>query len=266
MSKKSTLGKRIKAFRESQGFSQEELAKKLSLDRAVLSLIENDKRFIKAEELILFSKIFNITTDQLLNLEEPTEVILEKTSNAHEKTQLRISVPAKNKQKFKEVFLYVLGKVGAKPHIGETVLYKLLYFIDFNYYEKYEEQLIGASYIKNHHGPTPAEFQSIVKEMVENKELEIVKSKYFQHMQKKYLPHRNPDLSVLNGNEIKLIDDVLHKLSNMNAATISEYSHQDVPWIVTPLGKKIDYESVFYRTPNYSMREYDNEDHSHERI
>jgi len=30
-----------------------------------------------------------------------------------------------------------------------TVLYKILYFIDFDYYEKYEEQLMGALYIKN---------------------------------------------------------------------------------------------------------------------
>ena len=34
-----------------------------------------------------------------------------------------------------------------------TVLYKLLYFIDFDYYEKFEEQLVGATYIKNHLDP-----------------------------------------------------------------------------------------------------------------
>lgn len=160
--------------------------------------------------------------------------------------------------KREEVLLYILGKVGAKPNVGETVLYKLLYFIDFNYYEKYEEQLIGATYIKNHHGPTPIEFQSIINEMIENKEIEVVKSKYFQHLQKKYLPHQEPDLSVFNANEIKVIDDVLQKLSGMNASTISEYSHQDVPWMVTSERQKIDYESVFYRTPAYSVREYSN--------
>lgn len=169
-------------------------------------------------------------------------------------------MPRKNLKKFKEVLLYILGKVGAKPNIGETVLYKLLYFIDFNYYEKYEEQMIGATYIKNHHGPTPIEFQVIVNEMIKSKEIEVVKSKYFQHLQKKYLPHREPDLSVFNANEIKLIDDVLQKLSDMNASTISEYSHQDVPWIVTPERQKIDYESVFYRTPAYSVREYSDDE------
>lgn len=255
----TSLGKRIKALREALRISQEELSQRLEMDRASISLIENDKRSLKADELVLLSKALNISIDELLNLKTSTEVVLEKAKSPKEKEpDLRISVPRKNLKKFKEVLLYILGKVGAKPNVGETVLYKLLYFIDFNYYEKYEEQLIGATYIKNHHGPTPIEFQSIVNEMIENKEIEVVKSKYFQHLQKKYLPHREPELSGFNANEIKVIDDVLQKLSSMNAATISEYSHQDVPWMVTPDRQKIDYESVFYRTPAYSVREYSN--------
>ena len=257
----TSLGKRIKALREALRISQEELSQRLAMDRASLSLIENDKRSLKADELILLSKSLNISIDELLNLKSSTEVILEQAQKPKEKrNDLRISVPRKNLKKFKEVLLYILGKVGAKPNVGETVLYKLLYFIDFNYYEKYEEQLIGATYIKNHHGPTPIEFQSIVNEMIENKEIEVVKSKYFQHLQKKYLPHQEPDLSVFNANEIKVIDDVLQKLSGMNASTISEYSHQDVPWMVTSERQKIDYESVFYRTPAYSVREYSNDE------
>jgi len=66
---------------------------------------------------------------------------------------MRIIISQANVKKFKEVFLYILEKVGARPNIGETALYKLLYFIDFDYYEKFEEQLIGAKYIKNHFGP-----------------------------------------------------------------------------------------------------------------
>lgn len=50
----------------------------------------------------------------------------------------------------------------------------------------------------------------------------------------------------------------------MNASTISEYSHQDVPWIVTPERHRIDYESVFYRTPAYSVREYTEDDQENE--
>lgn len=256
-----SIGNKIKTLRELSGLSQETLSRQLSMDRAALSMVENDKRSLKAEELVLLSKALKISIDELLNLEVDPVVVFEKAIKSHEKkVDIRVSVPAKNLKKFKEVLLYILGKVGAKPNVGETVLYKILYFIDFDFYEKYEEQLLGATYIKNNFGPTPVEFKVIVQKMIDNKELEVVNSKYFQYELKKYLPRREPDLSILNAAEITLIDDVLQKLSNMNAAQISEYSHHDVPWIVAADKHKIDYESVFYRTPPYSVREYSPDD------
>jgi hypothetical protein len=49
-------------------------------------------------------------------------------------------------------------------------------------------------------------------------------------------------------------EDSNDSLSDMNATQISEYSHNDVPWLTTDKGEIIDYESVFYRTKEYSMR------------
>ena len=135
----TSLGKRIKALREALRISQEELSQKLGLDRASLSLIENDKRSLKADELILLSKSLNISIDELLNLKSSAEVVLEQARKPKEKrNDLRISVPRKNLKKFKEVLLYIFGKVGAKRNFGETCLYRVLCFIDFNYFEIYE--------------------------------------------------------------------------------------------------------------------------------
>ena len=66
-----------------------------------------------------------------------------------ELNSLRVDVPLMNVVKFKEVLLYILSKIGAKPNVGQTVIYKLLYFIDFDFYELYEEQILGLRYIKN---------------------------------------------------------------------------------------------------------------------
>ena len=253
-----TLGEKIKKLREAKEWSQDELAKKINITRITLSHIENNNRQIKPDELRRFADILEISTDQLLGRIPLDEINLEKIypSDKTKKT-MRISVPAKNVKKFKEVLLYILNKIGAKPNIGETVLYKLLYFIDFDFYEKYEEQLIGATYKKNTYGPTPMEFSSIVNDMLANKELEKIKSEYFQHEQKKYLPLRKPRLDFLSANELKLIDDVLNRLSDKNATQISEYSHKDIPWAVTEDQEIIKYETVFYRTPEYSMRNDD---------
>ena len=257
------LSKKIKAIRERLGFSQETLAKKLGVNRVAISQIENGDRKISAEEIAKLSKVFNMPTDILLDLDKDIEVILEKVTEEKpkEKTDIRINVPQKNLEQFKEVLLYVLSKVGSKPNVGESVLYKLLYFIDFNYYEKYEEQLIGATYIKNHYGPTPSEFIKIVEDM-EGRDLKKVQDSYFQYPQTKYLPLRSPDMSKINinGNEQQIIDDVINSLSDMNAKQISDYSHTDVPWQTTEEGAAIDYESVFYRTPPYSVRDYSDDD------
>jgi len=255
------LGIRIKNLREELGLSQERLGSLLKIGRVSLSQIESGERKINAEEIAKFSKIFNITTDVLLNLKADIKVRLEKRKKiaTKGKAEIRISVPQKNLEKFKEVLLYILNKVGSKPNIGETVLYKLLYFIDFNFYEKYEEQLVGATYIKNNYGPTPIEFKKIIKKMA-GKDLVKVKNRYFQYPQTKYLPLKEPDLSKLKANEIKTIDEVLEKLSDMNASEISDYSHNDVPWLTTEDGEIIDYEAVFYRTVPYSARTYSEKD------
>ena len=88
-------------------------------------------------------------------------------------------------------------------------------------------------------------------------ELETVKSKYFLHEQTKYLPRREPDISVLSAREIKHIDEVLARLSDKNAKELSDYSHKDIPWLITKDNQPIKYEGVFYRTEETSVREYE---------
>lgn len=252
------IGERIKELRIRTGISQQKLAELLGVSRPAISQMESGGRKVSADELDRLAKTFNVSTDTLLNKEREPEVIIEEHMKKKRSIpDIRINVPQKNLEKFEEVLLYILNKVGSKPNIGETVLYKLLYFTDFDFYEKYEEQLIGATYIKNHHGPTPVEFQKILGKMIEDEEIIKVESKYFDYPQKKYLPLRVPDLSKLKANEVETIDNVLNKLSDMNANQISEYSHNDVPWLTTEDGGVIEYESVFYRTAPYSVREYE---------
>jgi len=250
--------KRIKIMREERGMSQEDLAKLLGVSRPTITQIEKGKRKITAEELVKLSEIFDVSVETLLGLKQDPEIVLydKKSRKDTVKPTMRINVPQKNLEKFKEVLLYVLNKVGSKPNIGETVLYKLLYFIDFDFYEKYEEQLIGSTYIKNHYGPTPVEFKKIAEKMINEEEIFKVADTYFKYPQTKYLPLRRADLSKLMANEIEVIDEVLNRLSDMNASQISEYSHGDVPWLTTANQEVIEYESVFYRTPPYSVRTY----------
>ena len=251
------LAQRVKELRQRSGISQQRLAELLKVSRPTISQIENRERKISADELIKISDIFDLSVDGLLDFKkEPVIVLGISGKNKKPAPQMRINVPQKNLEKFKEVLLYLLNRIASKPNIGETTLYKILYFIDFDFYEKYEEQLIGATYKKNRYGPTPLEFKKIAEKMVEDKEIMKVQSSYFQYPQTKYLPLRKADLSKLKANEVEVINDVINRLSDMNATQISEYSHNDVPWLTTENNGVIGYESVFYRTSPYSAREY----------
>jgi len=250
----------IKQLRKKQHMTQEFLASELGLSRPTYIQIERGERDLTVREAAKLAEIFGLPLEDFLNGRDSAmtaEIREEAPAYRVEKPQVRISVPRKNIEKFKEVLLYILSKVGGKPNIGETVLYKLLYFIDFDYYEKFEEQLIGATYIKNHFGPTPVEFKAIVEDMIRKGEIERVRSKFFNHPQTKYLAVRPPDLTKLkDARELQHIEEVLARLSDKNAAELSAYSHEDVPWIVAEENKALDYEAVFYRTPKTSVRNY----------
>jgi transcriptional regulator with XRE-family HTH domain len=259
-SSESAIGQKIRQFREKADLSQEQVAKKLGLNRVSYTQLEQGNRKVMAEELVEIAKVFNTTPDVLLGVRKEIEVNLEEKPKSKNEPEMRINVPQKNVEKFRQVLLYMLGKVGYQPNVGETVLYKLLYFIDFDYYEKFEEQLTGSTYIKNHHGPTPVEFAKIVKTMEEKGEIKKEIVEYHGLTQKKYLPLKEADLNLLTGRELQHINSVIARLGHMNASDISAYSHGDVPWLATPDGEPMDYEGVFYRMPPYSVRNYSGED------
>lgn len=258
----STLAKFIQGQRKKHDLTQEYLATKLGMSRPTYVQLEQGKRELTITEAKKLTEIFGISLEDFLNSKETSvQVSVEKDSKAETEVKkeedIRINIPQQSADKFRQVLIYILKKVGGKPNVGMTVLYKLLYFIDFDYYEKYEDQLMGLVYLKNHHGPTPRLFENLIDEMIKKGEVEIVKSKFYQYPQIKYLvnPEIEPDLSILDGKEKEHIDNELQRLSDMTALQLTDLSHKDVPWLTAENGKPLEYESVFYRTADTSVRE-----------
>jgi DNA-binding XRE family transcriptional regulator len=256
----------VQEQREKRGLTQESLASSLGISRPTYIQVEQGKRELTVTEAEKLSAIFGIQIEDLLQRKESPKISVKVQTNGTPKKnkpeEIRISVPQEKAAKFRQILLYILKKVGGKPNVGMTVLYKLLYFIDFDYYEKYEDQLMGLTYVKNTFGPTPPLFETIMNDMIKNGEVEVVKSKFYEFPQTKYLvnPEIEPDLSILNGQEQEHIDGELQRLSDMTAAQLSELSHNDVPFISAVNDKTLDYESVFYRTAETSVREYERDE------
>lgn len=229
--------KNLKELRKKFNISQVELSQRLNISRPTLIKIEKGDKDLNPEQKLICDQIFIFAENK--------------------DSDIRINIPQQKLEKFEQVLLYVLQKVGAKPNVGETVLYKLLYFIDFDYYEKFEKQIMGLTYIKNHFGPTPREFKKVIDDMVAHGKLEAVRSTYFSKDQKKYLPKVNPDLGNFNGNELEMIDSVLERYADKSATQLSEISHRDMPWKASKMKQNIEYELVFYRSDEFSVRDYE---------
>lgn len=127
------IHEKIKQLRIQSNLSQDELARVIGISRPTLSQIELGERKLKALEVQKIASIFEISPSELLEMPKH-EVKKENTKNEH--------TPLKN------LVLYILGKCGQKPNVGEIVLNKLLYFCDFNAYELTFESISGTDYVK----------------------------------------------------------------------------------------------------------------------
>ena len=174
------LAKFIQEQRKKRNLTQEFLASALKMSRPTYMQIEQGKRDLTITEAKKLAEVFDIPFENFLEGKEDTKTVVKiegkKKQKQEAKGEIRISVPQEKAEKFEQTLLYILAKIGGKPNIGQTVLYKLLYFIDFDYYEKFEKQLIGAKYIKNHYGPTPVMFAKIINQMERDAKVEKIKT------------------------------------------------------------------------------------------
>jgi len=148
---KKEIGKIIKKNRMQLNLTQDKLAKMTGLQRTAITQIEAGRRDISSSELSIFKGIFDISLDELLF----------KPDIEHSHKKNNYGEPEFNKSKFIQLFLYILDNCGSRINVGKTVIYKLFYFMDFDFYELYEDHLTGEAYRKIHHGPAPCHFSEI---------------------------------------------------------------------------------------------------------
>ncbi|MBL6665106.1 MAG: helix-turn-helix transcriptional regulator, partial [Rickettsiales bacterium] len=108
--------------------SKIELAKVLEVSRPTVDKILSGTRELRISEADKLAVSLGISVSEVLGNTAQTEIELEKSDKTDVKKPLRISVPAKNVEKFKNALLYSTQEIGALPNVGQTVLYKILYF------------------------------------------------------------------------------------------------------------------------------------------
>ncbi|MEK7656057.1 MAG: helix-turn-helix domain-containing protein [Patescibacteria group bacterium] len=242
------LGERIQKLRQEHGYSQEQLATQIGVSRQAIGQIEKGERSIGALEIVALSKALGVSVDWIVQ----TEKMNQKEQVTQMERDLNFSF---DKEKFRQTLLYILCVCGGKANIGETVLYKLLYFIDFNAFEILGKPVTGMQYVKMQFGPVPrqGQYRDAVKEMVENNELKIFLQEYYGMSQRRYVALADPDIKVFSIEEKVLIDREIRVLSDFTATKIAEYVHGDAPWVLAEDGEPIRYSDVVGRTSPYAQ-------------
>ena len=160
-----------------------------------------------------------------------------------------------NPEKFKAMIHYIISRCQFKDNLDRIVLFKLLYFSDFNNYEIYKKSISGETYIRKRMGPVPSHFTSAIDELID--ECKINETSKLVINYRKYSCLKEPDLSLLSIKELQVIDDTINRISHFLSKEIREYLHGDISWRLASEGEPLNYESVFYRDHKYSVRDYD---------
>ncbi len=149
------------------------------------------------------------------------------------------------RDKFKELVLYLSERSETDPNFGETKLNKLLYYIDFLAYRELGQPVTGARYQKLKWGPAATALLPIQQEMEAKGELVIRAGFRGAYTQKKPIALRQPNLADFSGPEVALIDQLIGAMWHLGAVDVSDLSHDSLGWQLAGEREEIPYETVF---------------------
>ena len=156
------------------------------------------------------------------------------------------------RKKYHNAVLYLCWKLNGEVR-GKKKLAKLLYFTDFDYYEKYQKSITGDVYRAFPMGPMPSALEEITVEMAKKKKLGVtqIEEREGYNPTEVYTCLTKPDLSVLDEKEKKMLDRVVLKYGHLTGKQLEELSHAEAPYVGTELRKEIPYELSFYRGTDF---------------
>ena len=161
---------------------------------------------------------------------------------------------AVNRKKYQNAILYLCLRIKGELR-GKKKLAKLLYFVDFDLYEKEQRSLTGDVYKAYPKGPLPTQLNAILTGLEKNKELEVTQIKEWGE---EYAPTEiykcttEPDMSVFDADEIKMLDRVIRRYGHLNGEQLSQLAHAEAPFAAAKPYETVAYEFTYYRGTDFA--------------
>jgi uncharacterized phage-associated protein len=155
-----------------------------------------------------------------------------------------------SEKKYKEVILYLAQKLGGEIK-GKKKLAKLLYFVDFDFFEKFQKSLTGDSYKALPMGPFPVTMEKILVTMASEKKISIkLERERLDYNPTEIYKAKEKPQDIFSKNEQEVLDRVVLKYGHLSGKQLEDLTHAEAPYIGTAPNQEIAYELAFYRCTN----------------
>jgi uncharacterized phage-associated protein len=160
-----------------------------------------------------------------------------------------------NQKKYKNAVLFFAGRI-RNGTLGKLKMMKLLYYLDFDFFEKYGRSVTGDEYKRFEMGPVPCAGEKILKAM-NGKEIRITRRKVAdgyndqQHIE----PLAEFDVNAFEKEELLMLEEIAGKWEKFTGTEMKNASHGEAPWIATKPNEVIDYNLTYYRNKYGEMAE-----------
>lgn len=142
-------------------------------------------------------------------------------------------------EKLKALIHYICYKCEDSSRLGATKLNKILWFADSFVYKSTGRTISGSQYKKLPYGLVPVAAEPALVELQAEGKVVIRQSDHFGKKKKDFIPFGEPDIGLLDTEELKLIDDLIVDICDGHTAkSISELSH-DIVWEAAGMGEEI---------------------------
>ncbi|MBI5621672.1 SocA family protein [Candidatus Falkowbacteria bacterium] len=158
-----------------------------------------------------------------------------------------------NRKKYQNAILYLCQNLKGEVR-GKKKLAKLLYFADFDFYEKTQKSITGDTYKALPMGPFPASLPDVTTDMTSKKMLSIEPTDEWNGFNPTeiYKCLVDPNVNIFSKDEIEILDRVIVKYGHLTGKQLEDLSHAEAPYIGTQPSKTIPYELALYRGTDFA--------------
>ena len=144
-----------------------------------------------------------------------------------------------NEKKYKNAILFFARKI-QNGTLGKLKMMKLLYYLDFDFFEKYGKSVTGDEYLRFENGPVPRLAEKFLKKM-DGADIKITRRKVKEGLndQQHIEALKDFDLEAFSKEELLMLEEIASKWEKFTGSEMKTATHGEAPWISTKDRKSV---------------------------